>query len=379
VPDTLRNPLYHWTHLELRRAFGIDALLSPATAGRIFDRCNERLHEDGFSMLGLLRRFRVALVCTTDDPADSLEWHRALAARGGGTLVFPTWRSDRVLAIEDPAAFNAWLARLEAVSDASVGGTLASLLDALRARHDAFDEAGCRASDVGVESVAVDPWNDREADEAFGRLRQGLPLDAAAVRRLKSALMYRLAVLHHEHGWVQQIHLGALRNANTRQRKRAGEDAGFDAIGDWAHAGPLARFLDRLDETDQLAKTVLYSVNPGDNELLATVAGSFQDGSVPGKLQLGTAWWFLDHLDGMTAQMNALSTIGLLARFVGMVADSRSVLSFSRHEYFRRLLCNILGEDVRRGRLPGDRQQLGRLVQNVCFYNARAYFGFRGL
>jgi glucuronate isomerase len=331
-------------------------------------------------MLGLLRRFRVKVVCTTDDPADPLEPHRILATRPDPeTRVYPTWRSDRILAVDDPAAFNAWIARLEAASDLSVGGTLPSLLDALRARHGAFHELGCRASDLGVTSIPADPWDDRGAEEAFDRVRRGATLEAPHAGRLKSALLHHLALLHHERGWVQQIHLGALRNTNTRLRRRVGDDAGFDAIGDWQQGPSLARFLDRLDETDQLAKTVLYNSNPRDNELLATIAGSFQDGSVAGKLQLGAAWWFLDHIDGMRAQMDAVSNTGLLARFVGMVADSRSVLSSSRHEYFRRLLCNLLGEDVRRGLLPDDREQLGRLVQNVSFFNARTYFGFTGL
>ena len=377
VPDTLRNPLYHWTHLELRRAFGIDAQLSPATSRAIFDRCNERLREDGFTLMALLRAFGVAVVCTTDDPADPLDWHRALAAcPERPTRVYPTWRSDRILAVEDPAAFNAWISRLEAASARSVGGCLASLLDALRVRHEAFTDLGCRASDVGLDTMAADEWTDAEVDQDFDRLRRGQPLDADRGRRLKSALLFHLAVLHHERGWVQQFHLGALRATSSRQRALLGADAGFDSIGDASQATPLARFLDRLDAANQLAKTILYNSNPGDNELFATILGSFQDGTVPGKLQLGAAWWFLDHADGMIAQINALSNTGLLARFVGMVADSRSVLSYSRHEYFRRVLCNLLGEDVRGGRLPDDRDLLGRLVQQVCFFNARDYFGF---
>jgi glucuronate isomerase len=377
VPDTARNPLYHWTHLELRRAFDIDEQLSPATSRTIFDRCNARVGEDGFTLLGLLRRFRVAVVCTTDDPADSLEWHEALAkCPDRETRVYPTWRSDRIFAVEDPAAFNAWIGRLEAASGVAIGGRVCSLLDALRARHDAFDRLGCRASDVGLDTLFADAWQDSEVEEDFDRLRGGRALEETRIRRLKSALLFHLAVLHHERGWVQQFHLGALRGTNSRQRALLGPDAGFDSIGDAAQARPLARFLDRLDSTNQLAKTILYNSNPRDNELFATTLGSFQDGTVPGKLQLGAAWWFLDHVEGMTAQLNALSNTGLLARFVGMVADSRSVLSYSRHEYFRRLLCNILGEDVRRGRLPDDRDLLGRLVQQVCFANARDYFGF---
>ena len=377
VPDTLRNPLYHWTHLELRRAFGIDAQLSPATSRAIFDRCNERLREDGFTILGMLRRFRVAVVCTSDDPADTLEWHRKLAAcPERDTRVYPTWRSDQILAVEDPVTFNAWVARLETASGRAVGGRLSSLLDALHVRLDAFNELGCRASDVGLDTILADAWQDSEVDDDFDRLRSGKALDLHHARRLKSALLFHLSVFNHERRWVQQFHLGALRGTNSRQGRLLGQNAGFDSIGDAAQALPLARFLDRLDSTNQLAKTILYNSNPGDNELFATVLGSFQDGTVPGKLQLGAAWWFLDHVQGMTAQVDALSNTGLLARFVGMVADSRSVLSYSRHEYFRRLLCNLLGEDVRRGLVPDDRELLGPLVQQICFFNARDYFGF---
>lgn len=378
VPDTVRNPLYHWTHMELQRPFGLDVLLSPATAREVFDACNERLREDGFTIRGLLSRFRVAVVCTTDDPADSLESHRALAKRTDpATRVYPTWRSDRILAVDDPVEFNTWVARLEAASGRAVGGRLSSLLDALRARHETFHDLGCRASDLGLETTVAEPWGELEVDAAFDRLRRGETLDADRLLPLKSALLYHLAVMHHERGWVQQFHLGALRGTNSRQRRLLGPDTGFDSIGDFHQARPLARFLARLDETNQLAKTILYNSNPRDNELLATMAGNFQDGSVPGKLQLGAAWWFLDHAQGITAQLDALSTAGLLARFIGMVTDSRSVLSYSRHEYFRRVLCNVLGEDVRRGRLPDEREQLGRLVRNVCFFNARDYFGFR--
>jgi glucuronate isomerase len=377
VPDTMRNPLYHWTHLELRRAFEIDAQLSPETSRAIFDRCNERLREDGFTMLGMLRRFQVAVVCTTDDPADTLDWHRTLAAcPERDTRVYPTWRSDQILAVEDPEAFNAWVGRLEAASACAVGGRLSSLLDALRVRFEAFNDLGCRASDVGLDTMLADTWHDSDVDADFDHLRRGKRLDDDRACRLKSALLFHLSVFNHEHGWVQQFHLGALRGTNSRQRVLLGPHAGFDSIGDAAQGLPLAKFLDRLDATNQLAKTILYNSNPGDNELFATVLGSFQDGTVPGKLQLGAAWWFLDHVQGMTAQIDALSNTGLLARFVGMVADSRSVLSYSRHEYFRRLLCNLLGEDVRRGLVPDDPDLLGRLVQNICFFNARDYFGF---
>jgi glucuronate isomerase len=377
VPDTVRNPLYHWTHLELRRAFGVEVLLSPATAQQVYDRCTARLREQPCTMLGMLAGFRVAVACTTDDPADSLEPHRALAARADpATRVYPTWRSDRILAVEDPAAFNRWIVRLEAASGKAVGGRLSSLLDALAVRHDAFHALGCRASDVGLEVMAAEPRDDREVDAGFDRLRTGATLSSRDAACLRSALLYHLALMDHARGWVQQFHLGALRGNSTRGQLRAGELGGFDAIGDFEQGRPLVRFLDRLDREDRLARTILYNINARDNELFATIAGSFQDGSIPGKMQLGAAWWFLDHAQGMTAQIDALSNTGLLARFVGMVTDSRSVLSFSRHEYFRRVLCNRLGEDVGRGLIPDDREMLGRLVEHVCFINAREYFGF---
>jgi glucuronate isomerase len=377
VPDAMRSPLYHWTHMELRRPFGIAALLSPPNAREVFDRCNERLQEDGFTALGLLRQFRVAVVCTTDDPVDSLDAHRRLAERPDPfTRVYPTWRPDRAFAVEDTEAFNAWVVRLEQASGIEIGGSLDAFLAALEARHTLFHAMGCRASDHGLETMFAEPWSDREVAASFDRVRSGKALEPDAACRLKSALVHRLALLDHARGWVQQFHLGALRNNNTRLRRALGPDTGFDSIGDFEVARPLSRFLDRLDETNQLAKTILYNLNPRDNALLATMIGNFQDGSVPGKMQYGSAWWFLDQPDGMAAQMNALSNMGLLSRFVGMVTDSRSFLSYSRHEYFRRLLCNLLGDDVRRGLLPDERETLAAIVQSVCFFNAREYFGF---
>jgi len=376
VPDAIRSPLYHWTHMELRRPFGVDALLSTATARAVFDRCNERLREDGFTTLGLLRGFRVAVVCTTDDPVDSLEHHRALAARSDPhTCVYPTWRPDKALGVDNPEAFNAWVARLEQASGQAIGGNLTSFLDAMKSRHDFFHEMGCRVSDHGLETMYAEGWTDAEVGASFERVRAGHALEPGAGVRLKSALLYKLALLDHARGWVQQFHLGAMRNNNTRLLRTLGPDTGFDSIGDVDIARPLSRFLDRLDETNQLAKTILYNLNPRDNALVAAMVGNFQDGTFPGKMQYGSAWWFLDQLDGMKAQMDALSNMGLLSRFVGMVTDSRSFLSYSRHEYFRRLLCNLLGEDVRRGLLPDDRDLLGGLVRNVSFVNARDYFG----
>jgi glucuronate isomerase len=375
VPFTLRNPLYHWTHMELRRPFGIAELLEPRSARGIFARCNELLAEPGFSAQGLLQHFRVAVVCTTDDPIDLLAHHTTLAARvDPETRVYPTFRPDRVLATGDPQAWNAWVDRLGEAAGLSVG-TFASLLEALESRHEFFHAAGCRASDHGLEQIDSEPWTDQEASKSFGRVRRGETLEPSEARGFRSALLHRLALLDHARGWVQQFHLGALRDNNTRLRRRLGADSGLDSIGDFPQARSLARFLDRLDSTEQLAKTILYNLNPADNEVFATMAGNFQDGSLPGKIQYGPAWWFLDQLDGMEAQLRALSSMGLFSQFVGMVTDSRSFLSYPRHDYFRRLLCNLLGHDARRGLVPHDKALLGRLVEAISFFNAREYLG----
>ncbi len=358
VPFTLRNPLYHWTHMELKRPFGITELLDGRTARETFERCNALLAQQGFSAQGLLRQFKVAVVCTTDDPGDSLAHHAALASRRDPeTRVYPTFRPDRVLATGDPVAWNAWVDRLGEAAGISVG-SFSTLLAALESRHSFFHEAGCRASDVGLERVDAEAFTDREASKPFQRLRKGMALQSGEARLLGSALLHRLAVLDHARGWVQQLHLGALRNNNSRLRRTLGADTGFDSIGDFPQAESLARFLDRLDSTDHLAKTVLFNLNPADNEVFATMIGNFQDGSVPGKIQYGAAWWFLDQLDGMEAQMRALSCMGLFSRFIGMVTDSRSFLSYPRHDYFRRLVCNLLGREVSRGLLPDDRAVL---------------------
>jgi glucuronate isomerase len=376
VPQTLGNPLFHWVQMELARPFGIHDLLGPDSARRIYDHCNALLQRPEFTTLGLLRGFKVAVVCTTDDPTDSLEHHEALAARADpDTQVYPTWRPDKALAVEDPAAWNAWVERLEHASGVSIG-SFESLLAALERRHDAFHAAGCRASDHGLETLYSVPHEGREVAAVFDAVRRGQVMDEARAIAFKSALLYRLALLDHKRGWVQQFHLGALRNNNTRMRRLIGADSGFDSIGDFEQARPLARFLDSLDATNQLAKTILYNNNPGDNMLLASMIGNFQDGSVPGKMQYGAAWWFLDQKDGNEAQIRDLANLGLLSRFVGMVTDSRSFLSYSRHEYFRRILCNFLGVKVRKGEIPDDRVALGRLVRDVGFFNAKAYFVF---
>ncbi len=375
VPATLRNPLYHWTHLELKRPFGVTELLSERTASAIYEHCNELLQQPDFSTRGLLRQFRVAVVCTTDDPADSLKYHHALAQRDDPeTRVVPTWRPDAALAIEDPPAFNAWIDRLEVTAGMPIS-TFDELLEVLDQRHAAFHDAGCRASDHGLEQIYAAEWNDADVAKTFDTLRSGRVVDGGEASRYKAALLHRFALMDHARGWVQQYHLGALRNTNSRMRRLLGADSGLDSVGDFEMARPLARFLDRLDETNQLARTILYNLNPRDNELFATMIGNFQDGTIPGKMQHGAAWWFLDQKDGMEAQIQALSNMGLFSRFAGMVTDSRSFLSYSRHEYFRRLVCNLLGDDVRRGLLPDDRSLLGALAQDVSFFNARDYLG----
>jgi glucuronate isomerase len=376
VPETLRNPLFHWTAMELKRPFGIDTLLGPDTARAIFDRCNERLQQDGFTVMGLLRGFKVAVVCTTDDPVDTLEPHAKLAQRPDpATRVYPTWRPDRALGVSDPAAWNQWVGQLEAAAGRGVTG-FASLLEALDLRHRFFHDLGCRASDHGLEAMPAEPFADAEVSASFDAVRAGKALEPGAERQLQSALLHRMALMDHERGWVQQFHLGALRNNNSRLLAALGADAGCDSMGDFEQARPLVRFLDRLDRAGRLAKTILYNLNPRDSELFATALGNFHDPEVPGKMQYGAAWWFLDQKDGNEAQLRALSNLGLLSRFVGMTTDSRSFLSYSRHDYFRRILCNLLGEDVRKGLLPDDRELLGRLVTRVSFTNARDYFGF---
>jgi glucuronate isomerase len=377
VPHTLRNPLYHWTHLELAFPFGIrDRLLGPETARDVYDRCNQMLARDDFTTQGLLRQYRVLVVCSTDDPADDLEPHRRHArAKDAFTKLVPTWRPDKALGVHDLPAWNRWVDQLEARADVSIKD-LASFMEAVKRRHDFFHGLGCRSSDHGLERMYAADYTQKGVESAFAKARAGTALAEDEIEGFRSALLHELALMDHARGWVQQFHLGALRNNSTRAVRTLGPDTGYDAIGDFPQAASLVRFLDRLDTNEKLARTVLYNLNPADNEVFATIIGSFQDGSVPGKLQYGSAWWFLDQLDGMEKQINALSNMGLLSRFVGMLTDSRSFLSYSRHDYFRRLLCNILGNDVKRGLLPDDRGLLGGLIRDVSFGNVRDYFGF---
>lgn len=377
VPRTLRNPLYHWTHMELARPFGItDRLLNEDTARDIYNHCNARLAEPEMSCRGIMRYFNVRLVCTTDDPTDSLEHHKAIAADTAfGIRVLPTFRPDKAMAVEEPAAFNAWIDRLAAAADIHVPD-YASFLAALRNRHDYFHQAGCRLSDHGLDTAYGADYTETEIASIFDKIRGGRDLYVGEVIQFKSAMLYEFGLMDAERGWTQQYHFGALRNNNSRMLAHLGPDTGFDSIADLELARPLARLLDRLERHGRLAKTVIYNLWPAHTEVLAAMIGSFQGPQTPGKMQLGTAWWFLDQLDGMRKQMEVLSNFGLLSRFVGMTTDSRSFLSYPRHDYFRRLLCQVLGEDMETGRLPRDFSLLGQLVQDVSYNNAAEYFGF---
>ncbi len=378
VPKTFGNPLYHWTHLELKRIFGVGRLLNPSTAGGIWEECREKLGTGDFTAQGILRRMNVEAVCTTDDPVDDLRYHKRLKNdRGFRVSVYPAFRPDKATAIEDPAAFSKYAGALSQAAGTDVR-SYDSFLEALRKRHDHFHSMGCRVSDHGLETIFAEDYTDAEVRRAFEAALAGKLPAPHMILQFKSSLLYEFAVMDWEKAWVQQFHLGALRNANTRLTQTIGPDSGFDSIGDFDLARPLAKFLDRLDAEHKLAKTILYNLNPRDNEVIATMTGNFQDGTRPGKMQFGPAWWFLDQMDGMTRQIRCLSNVGLLSQFVGMTTDSRSFLSFPRHEYFRRLLCRLLGGDMKQGLLPHDLDLVGALVRDVCHSNARRYFEFPG-
>lgn len=377
VPYTMRNPLYHWTHLELLRYFDVDILLNKDTAREIYDECSAKLRRPDFSVRQLLKRMNVAVIGTTDDPTDSLAYHQQLHQEGFSIRVLPTFRADKaMLLIDQPAAFKAYVESLATASGATIA-TLEDFLGALQNRHDFFAQMGCRLSDHGLEHIYADDFSDEQVAATFSQALAGQAPSAAASREFKSAMLYWLAQWDHAKGWTQQFHVGALRNNNSRMLRELGPDTGWDSIGDFSQARAMSRFFDKLDTTNQLAKTIVYNLNPSDNEVMATMAGNFNDGSTPGKMQFGSGWWFLDQKDGMERQMNALSNMGLLSRFVGMLTDSRSFLSYPRHEYFRRILCNLIGQDVENGELPNDIEWLGKLVQDISYYNAKNYFAFK--
>lgn len=379
VPYTFRNPLYHWTHLELRTAFGIDTLLNPESARAIYAECNRMLREDpAMTARGLMRRYGVEVVCTTDDPADSLCHHKAIADSGFEIKVLPTWRPDKAMAVENAAAFAAYVGRLAQAAGRDIRN-FADFADALQRRHDFFATMGCRLSDHGISEFYADDFDEADIAGIFDRAMSGSALSEHEIRRFKSKMLLLFGEMDADSGWTQQFHYGTIRNSNSRMMAAIGPDTGFDSIGEFNTAQSCARFLDSLDSRGKLAQTILYNLNPCANEVMATMTGNFQDGSVPGKIQFGSGWWFNDQLDGMTRQMNALSLLGLLSRFVGMLTDSRSFLSYPRHDYFRRCLCNLLGADVERGLIPFtgyEGERLRRMVEDISYYNAKNYFKF---
>lgn len=375
VPYTVRNPLYHWTHLELQRYFGINQLLNPDTAKKIYTACTEKLNTPEYATRSLLKRMNVQVVCTTDDPADSLEDHFQLKQENFEIKILPTFRPDKAYAVENPAAYLTYLGQLGSAANVEIN-RYADLLKALENRIVFFTEAGCKLSDHGLEQLYHFHVNTFDIELLFKKLkkREALTVEEAHFFKYKTLLV--LCRMYHQQGWTQQFHLGALRNTNERMLRELGPDTGFDSIGDFSQSVALSRFLNELDSTNQLAKTILYNLNPSDNEVMGTMIGNFNDGSVKGKIQFGSAWWFLDQKDGMEKQINALSNLGLLSCFIGMLTDSRSFLSYPRHEYFRRILCNLIGRDVENGELPKDEKWLGKIVSDICHYNAKEYFKF---
>jgi glucuronate isomerase len=376
VPYTLRNPLYHWTHLELQRYFDIDEILSPKTARGIYDNCTQKLQTPEYSVQSLVTKMNVEVICTTDDPIDNLEHHQKLRKSNWTVKVFPAFRPDKAMNADDIGILNDYVNKLESISNIAIT-SYADYLKVLKKRHDYFAENGCTVSDHGLERLYAEDYTGKEIDDIFNKIRSGKALQPIEVLKFKSAMLYEFALWDHEKGWVQQYHIGALRNNNSRAYRETGPDTGYDSIGDFSQAQTLSKFLNKLDETNQLAKTIIYNLNPADNELIATMAGNFNDGTVAGKIQFGSAWWFLDQKDGMSRQLNVLSNMGLLSKLVGMLTDSRSFLSYPRHEYFRRLLCNLFGNDIENGELPNDVEWTGKIIRDICYYNAKNYFTFK--
>ena len=383
MPYCMRNPLYHWTHLELRTAFGINKLLNANTAREIFEECNEKLKEPGFSARGLMQRYKVEVVCTTDDPADTLEYHKAYAdnvqcsmINVQCTKVLPTWRPDKAMAIDNPKNYRAYIEKLGETAGRNIS-TYEELLDVLQERHDFFASMGCRLSDHGINEFYAEDFTETEIKQIFQNVLGGKQPTADEVIKFRSALLLEFARQDAKAGWTQQFHYGPMRNNNSRMFRQLGPDTGYDSIGTFNTAEAMSRFLDKLDSEGNLAKTILYCINPADNEMIATMIGNFQEGPTPGKIQFGSGWWFNDQLDGMERQMNALSVLGLLSRFVGMLTDSRSFLSYPRHEYFRRCLCNLIGQDVEDGKLPAEEMPfIEQMVRDISYYNAKRYFNF---
>jgi glucuronate isomerase len=376
VPYTMRNPLYHWTHLELQRYFGITDLLDETTAEKIYEACNKLLQTKEYSVQNLLRKMNVRVLCTTDDPCDTLEYHQQLKQEGFEIKVLPAFRPDAAIAIDNTQQWNDWVNKLGHIAGSKVHN-FSQFIDALKNRHDFFAEMGCKLSDHGLEAMYAVDCEEEQLEEYYDQLRAGTGLHLAQAEQFKSAVLYKLALLDHEKEWTAQWHIGAMRNNNSALQQQLGADAGVDSIGDFSTARTMAKFFDKLNSTNQLSKTIIYNLNPADNEVYATMIGNYQDGSIAGKMQYGSGWWFLDQKDGMQKQLNALSNMGLLSRFVGMLTDSRSFLSYPRHEYFRRILCNMLGADIEQGELPAaELPRIGKMVEDICYNNAKAYFNF---
>lgn len=376
VPYTVRNPLYHWTHLELQRYFDVHDILNADTAKRIYDECTEKLRSPEYSVRNLLRKMNVKLVCTTDDPVDSLEHHRKLSDEGFEIPILPAFRPDQAMNVISAPGFNAYVRNLEKITSIAIS-SFDDFLYALQNRHDFFASMGCIVSDHGLEKIYADDFTGSEINSIFNKIHGGKELNEDEQLKFRSAMLIHFAEWDWEKGWVQQFHLGALRNNNSRMMHTLGPDTGWDSIGDFAQGKALAKFLDKLDSNNKLAKTVLYNLNPSDNELMATMIGNFNDGSVAGKVQWGSAWWFLDQKDGMKKQLNTLSNMGLCSKFIGMLTDSRSFLSFPRHEYFRRILCELFGQEIESGELPHDIPWIGKIIQDICYHNNKEYFNWQ--
>jgi glucuronate isomerase len=378
VPQTLRNPLYHWTHLELQRYFGINDLLDEKSAGTIWEEANAKLATPSLTTQAILKKFKVKVVCTTDDPADDLQYHREFAPQNHPTKMFPAFRPDKALTVNSPAGFNPWLGQLAAAANVEINH-LDAFLSALKQRHDFFHEQGCRLSDHGLNHCFADVCLEKTAAAIFDKARQGKAVSPAEHSQFGSFMMLFFGRLDAERGWTKQLHLGALRSNNTRLLKQLGPDTGFDSIADFPQAQSLATYLNQLDSENALPKTIIYNLNPADNYIFASMIGNFQDGTFPGKIQFGSGWWFLDQKEGMEWQLNALSNLGLLSKFIGMITDSRSFMSYCRHEYFRRTLCNLIGRDIENGEIPDDEDLVGPMIKNICYANAKNHLNFPGV
>jgi glucuronate isomerase len=378
VPHTLRNPLYHWTHLELKRYFGISDLLNEKTAAKIWKKANALLATPALTTQGILKKMKVKVVCTTDDPVDDLGYHRAFAKQGHPTKMLPAFRPDKALAVNQPAGFNQWVEQLAAAANVDIG-SFGAFISALEKRHEYFHSQGCRLSDHGMNHCFADFCSEKTAAAIFAKARKGQAVSPLEHSQFASFMMVLFGHLDARRGWTKQLHLGALRNNNTRLLTQLGPDTGFDSIGDFPQAVTLAAYLNKLDSDNLLPKTIIYNLNPADNYVFATMIGNFQDGTIPGKIQYGSGWWFLDQKEGMEWQLNALSNLGLLSRFIGMITDSRSFMSYPRHEYFRRTLCNLIGRDIENGLIPDDEKLVGPMIRNICYANAKNYMAFPGV